>query len=433
MIPRYQTPEMNIIWSDEARLQTWFQVELSALAVFEKRGFAPRGTFEELQEKSKNIDWTWLARRANEIEQTTQHDVIAFLTALEEVLGENSRFLHLGMTSSDVVDTAFAKALQKSGEQILKRLSVLTKELSSKALEYKNTPCLGRTHGQAAEVTTFGLKLLSFVSEMKRHEERLTESIKDISFGKISGAVGNYGNVDPEIEALVMKDLGLLPEPVSTQVVPRDRHALFFSTLAVIAGGLERLAIEIRHLMRSEVAEAFEPFKKGQKGSSAMPHKRNPILTENITGLCRLIRGYAQSAMENQALWHERDISHSSVERVIGPDATTLLDFAISRMTRVISGLEVDKNQMQKNIERSGGFIFSESILLQLIQKGILRQKAYEWVQRAAMQSREQGSFLENLKQDPDIQKHLSAHEIDQAFDLTHHIRWVDDIFKRVL
>ncbi len=433
MIPRYTTPEMAQIWSDEARYENWFRVELAALIALENQKEIPAGVGQKLKHEAQKINWKNLANRALEIENTTRHDVIAFLSALEEVLGEDSRWLHLGLTSSDVVDTAFAYSLQKSALQIGQRLTALTKILFEQAQKYKHTVCLARTHGQAAEPTTFGLKLLSFAVEMQRNEERLQAAIREIAHGKLSGAVGNYGNIDPRIEEAVMLELGLVPEVVSTQVVPRDRHAIFFGTLAVIAGGLERLAVEIRHLMRSEVAEAFEPFGKGQRGSSAMPHKKNPILTENVTGLARLIRSYAMAAYENQALWHERDISHSSVERVIAPDATAVLDFALLRMTQVMSGLEVDAENMQKHLDATQGLIFSESILLMLAKKGILRQTAYEWVQRAAMNAREgQGDFLSNLKKDTEIKKVLAAKDIDEALDVKHHLRHIDAIFDRV-
>lgn len=433
MIPRYTTPEMAQIWSDETRYENWFRVELAALMALEKQKEIPAGIGQKLQKQAQKINWKDLSARALEIENTTRHDVIAFLSALEEVLGADSRWLHLGLTSSDVVDTAFAYSLQKSALQIGKRLSLLTEVLFEQAQKYKDTICLGRTHGQAAEPTTFGLKLLSFAVEMQRNEERLKAGTKEISHGKLSGAVGNYGNIDPRVEEAVMQELGLVSETVSTQVVPRDRHAVFFGTLAVLAGGLERLAVEIRHLMRTEVAEAFEPFAKGQQGSSAMPHKKNPILTENVTGLARLIRSYAMAAYENQALWHERDISHSSVERVIAPDATCILDFALLRMTQVMSGLEVDAENMQKHVDATQGLIFSESILLMLAKKGILRQTAYQWVQRAAMQARQgHGEFLANLKADSDIAKVLPAEELDEAFNVKHHLRHVEVIFDRV-
>jgi adenylosuccinate lyase len=433
VIPRYTTPEMVEIWSDEARYENWFRVELVAAIALENQKKIPAGISQKLQNRAQKINWKKLSDRISEIENTTRHDVISFLSALEEVLGADSRWLHLGLTSSDVVDTVFAYSLQKSALQIGERLSELTKSLLRQAQKYKHTICLARTHGQAAEPTTFGLKLLSFVVEMQRNQERLKAAAKEIAHGKLSGAVGNYGNIDPRVEEAVMQELGLIPELVSTQIVPRDRHAVFFGTLAVIAGGLERLAVEIRHLMRTEVAEAFEPFGQGQRGSSAMPHKKNPILTENVTGLARLIRSYAIAAYENQALWHERDISHSSVERVIAPDATSILDFALLRMTQVVSGLEVDAENMKKHVDAAKGLIFSESILLILAQKGILRQTAYQWVQRAAMQARQgQGEFLLNLKSDSDIAQVLSAQELDKAFDVEHHLRHVDFIFTRV-
>lgn len=433
MIPRYTTSQMAKIWSDEARFADWLAIEFAALDVFEAQGLAPKGLGKELRAQAKGIDWPKFAARALEIEQTTRHDVIAFLTALEEVLGPGSRFLHLGMTSSDVVDTAFALALKKSGEQLLERMSELKAALREQAERHRHLVCLGRTHGQAAEPTTFGLKLLSYYAEMERGHRRLLLAIEEISHAKLSGAVGNYGNIAPDVEAKVMKALGLVPEAVSTQVVPRDRHAVFFGTLAVIAGGVERLAVEIRHLMRTEVAEAFEPFGAGQKGSSAMPHKKNPILTENVTGLARLVRNYAGAAYENQALWHERDISHSSVERVIAPDATTVLDFALTRMTQVVRGLEVDAEKMRSHIDATQGMLFSEGVLLALVKKGVLRQKAYEWVQRAALSARQGvGTFAANLKADADVAKHLSAEGVDEIFDEQHHLRHVDVIFARI-
>ncbi len=434
MIPRYTSPEMAAIWSDEKQYFTWWQVELAAVQALERAGDVPKGVAAKLEADARGIDWSKLAVRAVEIELTTKHDVIAFLTALEEHLGKNSRFVHLGMTSSDVVDTAFALRLKEAGQQLQVRLAGLSKALFAQALTHQHTVCLGRTHGQAAEPTTFGLKLLSFAVEMRRNQERLESAIEEIAHGKLSGAVGNYGNIDPAIEKDVMEQLALVAEDVSTQIIPRDRHAVFFSTLAVIGGGVERLAVEIRHLMRSEVAEVFEPFGKGQKGSSAMPHKRNPILTENVTGLARLLRGYAGAALENQALWHERDISHSSVERVIAPDATTALDFALLRMTRVVEGLEVDAAKMLEHVQATDGLIFSEAVLLALVKKGVLRQEAYVWVQEAAMKARQgQGGFVATLKGHVEIGKHLAAHEIDEAVDVKQHLRHVDGIFAKTI
>ncbi|MDA0713176.1 MAG: adenylosuccinate lyase [bacterium] len=432
MIPRYETKEMAAIWSEEQRFANWFKIELAALHALEKQQVVPAGVYDVIVKKSQKINWLQICKRVQEIEAVTHHDVIAFLTALEEVLGQESRWIHLGMTSSDIVDTAFALSLVQASKQLGERLSGLTKALFVQANQYKNTICLGRTHGQAAEVNTFGLKLLSFAVEMQRNEVRLKNALDEIAHGKLSGAVGNYGNIDPAVEKLVMQEIGLQVETVSTQIIPRDHHAMFFATLAVIAGGLERLAVEIRHLMRSEVAEVFEPFRKGQKGSSAMPHKKNPILTENITGLARLIRSYAVAAFENQALWHERDISHSSVERVIAPDATTALDFALQRMTTVVKGIEVDAERMQKHIDDTGGLIFSEAILLKLAKKGVLRQTAYVWVQEAAMKARDgHGTFNSNLNDHKELRKHLSEREITESFDVKSHLRHVEEIFAR--
>lgn len=434
MIPRYSTPEMDAIWSDGNRYRTWTRVEMAACRAWEAKGRIPAGTTARLEEGAKGIDWTRFAARALEIEETTRHDVIAYLSALEEQLGEESRHVHFGMTSSDVVDTSFAVLLVEAGEQLMRRLEELLETTRAQAERHQKTLCLGRTHGQAAEPTTFGLKLLGYVAELDRDRRRLAAALVEVAHGKLSGAVGNFGNIDPDVEASVMKELGLRPEPVSTQVVPRDRHAMFFSTLAVIAGALERLAVEVRHLMRSEVSEAFEPFGKGQRGSSAMPHKKNPILTENLTGLCRLLRAYAGASLENQALWHERDISHSSVERVIGPDATTALDFALLRMRRVMEGLVVDADAMRRNLDASGGLVYSESVLLALVDTGVLRQEAYGWVQAAALEARDgKGAFIDRLKAHPEILARLSPSAIDELFDPAHHLRHVDDIYARVL
>jgi adenylosuccinate lyase len=425
---------MGLIWSDHHRYATWLEVELAACQAWENRGVIPAGVTARLREKSKSIDWEKFSGRVDEIEKTTRHDVIAFLSALEESLGEESRFVHLGMTSSDVVDTAFALLLVEAGEQLHNRLEDLFEVLVKRALEHRRTLCLGRTHGQAAEPTTFGLKLLTYVSEADRARKRLATAIKEVAHAKLSGAVGNFGNIEPGIEADVMKALRLYPEPISTQVVPRDRHAMFFSTLAVIGGLVERLAVEIRHLQRTEVSEAYEPFGKGQKGSSAMPHKKNPILTENVTGLARLLRGYAMTALENQPLWHERDISHSSAERLIGPDATTGLDFALKRVIRVMDGLVVDENNMQENLKKAGDIVYSGGVLIALCERGVLRQEAYGWVQRAAMKARENlGSFKKNLEVDDDVKSHLSPAELDQLFTPEHHLRHVDQLFERVI
>jgi adenylosuccinate lyase len=434
VIPRYTTDEMAAIWSDANRMRTWTRVEVAACRAWERKGKIPEGSTAEIEGKCEGIDYGALAVRAVEIEETTRHDVIAYLSALEEQLGDVSRHVHYGMTSSDVVDSAFACLLVEAGEQLMKRLESLLGDMRARAEEQKDTLCLGRTHGQAAEPTTFGLKLLTYVAELDRSRRRLATALADVGHGKLSGAVGNFGNIDPDVEESVMAEVGLRPEPVSTQVVPRDRHAMFFSALAAIGGCVERFAVEVRHLMRSEVAEAFEPFGKGQRGSSAMPHKKNPILTENITGLARLLRGYASASLENQALWHERDISHSSVERIIGPDATTALDFALLRMSRVVKGLVVDGDAMARHLEETGGLVYSESVLLALVDTGVLRQEAYGWVQRCAMDAREQGTeFRENLKAHPEISSRVPAERIDELFDPAHHLRHVDAIFSRVL
>lgn len=433
MIPRYTTAEMAQIWSDAHRYETWTQVELAACEAWEKKGKLPPGTTAELQAKAALIDWAKLAERAQEIEETTRHDVIAYLSALEEELGPLSRHVHYGMTSSDVVDTAFACLLVEAGEQLLLRTTELLNVVRRRAGEHRHSVCLGRTHGQAAEPTTFGLKLLTYVAELDRGRRRLALALEDVGHGKLSGAVGNFGNVDPEVEGHVMATLGLRPEPVSTQVVPRDRHAAYFSALAILGGTLERLAVEIRHLQRSEVGEAFEPFGKGQRGSSAMPHKKNPILTENLTGQVRLLRAYAGASLENQALWHERDISHSSVERVIGPDATTTLDFSLQRAIRVVDGLVVDTEAMARNLETSGELVFSEAVLLALVDTGVLRQEAYGWVQAAALQARQaQTSFRAELKAHAEVNSRLPNEEIDRLFDVHHHLRHVDLLFDRV-
>lgn len=433
MIPRYTTPEMAAIWSDANRYRRWLDVELAATEAWENIGRIEAGITGRLREKAATIDFDALAKRALEIEETTRHDVIAFLGALEEVLGEESRHIHYGMTSSDVVDTAFALLLQEAGAHVLQRTNALFEVALERAKEQEKTLCLGRTHGQAAEPTSFGLKLLGVAAELDRARRRLRLALDDIRVGKLSGAVGNYGNIAPEVEAIALEKLGLRCEDVATQVVPRDRHAQFFSTLAVIGGAVERFSVEVRHLMRTEVSEAFEPFGKGQRGSSAMPHKRNPILTENLTGQARLLRAYASAALENQALWHERDISHSSVERMIAPDATATLDFSLKRMHVVLAGLEVDKEAMAKHIEDTGGLIYSEGVLLALVDTGVLRQEAYGWVQVAAKESRAgQGPFAERVKAHPEIAKRLEPARVDELFDPHHHLRHVGKVFARV-
>jgi adenylosuccinate lyase len=432
VIPRYMTPQMSRIWSDANKLSLWFQVELASVWAYESLGTVPKGVSAKLESAGAQIDFDVLFKRALEIEESTKHDVIAFLTALEEKLGDESRHVHFGLTSSDIVDTAFAMQLVAAGKQIESRLTELRATLFNRAQQHKDLPCLGRTHGQAAEITTFGLKLLGFVAEADRGLERLKSASATIAVGKMSGAVGNYANSNPQMEALAMQRLGLGVETVATQVVCRDRHAEFFATLAIIAGTLERLAIEIRLLAHAQIKEAFEPFGSAQRGSSAMPHKRNPILTENITGLARLVRGYAGMAFENEALWHERDISHSSVERVIAPDATHALDFAIKRMNSVIAGLEVDEAKMRLHIDETKGAIFSEGVLLALVGKGVLRQEAYGWVQSAAKRQKAEGaSFEDALCSEAKIAEHLSRAEVIKLCDLKTHLKYVDEMFAR--
>jgi adenylosuccinate lyase len=429
MIPRYSTPEMTALWSETHRARLWLDVELACVAAWEERGVIPSGTTAILRDRAAVVDLAALCARAAEIEATTQHDVIAFLSACEERLSGEARFLHYGMTSSDVVDTAFALQLVGAGALLDEALRGLREALWRRALEYQRVPCLGRTHGQAAEPTTLGVKLLGFVAELDRAAHRLTAAIAEIASGKLAGAVGTYGNIPPEVERMTLDALGLRTETVATQVVPRDRHAMFFATLAVIGGAIERFAVEIRHLQRHEVKEAFEPFGRGQRGSSAMPHKKNPILSENLTGLVRLLRSYAHAAMENQALWHERDISHSSAERVLAPDATTILHFALRRATRIIDGLVVDEAAMRRHLDEAGDVMFSGAILLALVERGVSRHEAYGWVQRAALGG---SDMRQRLKDDPDVARHLSAEAIDALCSLEHQLQHIDVIFERV-
>jgi adenylosuccinate lyase len=430
MIPRYSTPEMTALWSEERRARAWLDVEIACVAAWEHRGIVPRGTATALTARAAEVNLTTLCARALEIEAVTQHDVIAFLSACEEQLGEDARFLHYGMTSSDVVDSAFALVLVEAGGLLEKALLELRAALARRAVELKAVPCLGRTHGQAAEPTTFGLKLLGFVAELDRDLVRLRAATDEIRSGKLAGAVGNYGNIPPDIEERTLGALGLRVEPVATQVVPRDRHAVFFTTLAVIGGAVERLAVEVRHLQRHEVKEAFEPFGRGQRGSSAMPHKKNPILSENLTGLCRLLRSYAAASLENIALWHERDISHSSVERIIAPDATTALHFALRRATRIVDGLVVDPVAMRRHLDAASDAVFSGGVLLALVERGASRHEAYEWVQRAALGG---AGMRERLKADPDVSARLDAATLDTLFSLEGQLKHVDVIFERVL
>jgi adenylosuccinate lyase len=431
MIPRYSHKDMAQIWAPETRYKIWFEIEAHAADRMAELGVIPQEAAKTIWAKGKDAQFS--PDRIDEIEAVTKHDVIAFLTHLAEIVGPEARFVHQGMTSSDVLDTCFNVQLTRAADLLIKDVDALLDALKTRALEHRMTPTIGRSHGIHAEPVTFGLKLAGYYAEFQRAKERLLFARKDIATCAISGAVGTFANIDPSVEAHVAKALGLAVEPVSTQVIPRDRHAMFFAVLGVIASSIERLATEIRHLQRTEVLEAEEFFSPGQKGSSAMPHKRNPVLTENLTGLARLVRSAVVPAMENVALWHERDISHSSVERGIAPDSTVHLDFALRRLTGVISKLVVYPENMKKNLDRLGGLIHSQRILLALTQKGMSREDSYAAVQRNAMPVwRGEGQFLDLLKKDPDVSKHLSAKELEALFDLGYHTRHVDVIFERV-
>ncbi len=434
MIPRYARPDMTAIWTPEARYRIWFEIEAHATDALAKLGVVPKSAAEAL--------WRWWATNPwidvaaiDAIEAVTKHDVIAFLTWVAEQVGDEARFMHQGMTSSDVLDTTLSVQLARAADLLLADIDQLLAVLERRAKEHKLTPTIGRSHGIHAEPVTFGLKLAQAHAEFRRHRTRLAAAREDIATCAISGAVGTFANVDPRVEAHVAAKLGLAIEPVSTQVIPRDRHAMFFATLGVIAGSVERVATEVRHLQRTEVLEAEEYFSPGQKGSSAMPHKRNPVLTENLTGLARMVRGYVIPALENVALWHERDISHSSVERYIGPDATITLDFALARLTGVVDKLLVYPERMQKNLDRMGGLVHSQRVLLALTQAGVSREDSYRLVQRNAMkvwESDGQLSLQELLKADPEVTAALSPVEIDEKFDLGYHFKHVDTIFDRV-
>jgi adenylosuccinate lyase len=431
MIPRYSRPEMAAIWSPETRFRIWFEIEAHAADAMAELGVIPKDAAKKIWDKGKAA--TFDVARIDAIEAEVKHDVIAFLTHLSEIVGPEARFVHQGMTSSDVLDTCFNVQLVRAADILIADTDKLLAALKRRAEEHKMTPVIGRSHGIHAEPTTFGVKLAYAYAEFSRGRERLLAARKEVATCAISGAVGTFAQVDPRIEAHVAKAMGLAIEPVSTQIIPRDRHAMYFATLGVVASSIERLAIEIRHLQRTEVLEAEEYFSPGQKGSSAMPHKRNPVLTENVTGLARLVRGYAIPAMENVALWHERDISHSSVERMIGPDSTVTLDFALNRMAGVIDKLVVYPENMQKNLDRLGGLVHSQRVLIALTQKGVAREDAYRIVPESAMKVwRGEGDFLTFLKADPRVTGKMSAREIEENFDLGHHFKHVDTIFKRV-
>jgi len=431
MIPRYSRPEMTAIWSPETRFRIWFEIEAHAADAMAELGIIPKDAARTIWEKGKAAQFD--TARIDAIEAEVKHDVIAFLTHLAEHVGPQARFVHQGMTSSDVLDTCFNVQLTRAADLLLADIDKVLAALKRRAFEYKMTPTIGRSHGIHAEPVTFGLKLASAYAEFSRARERLVAARREVATCAISGAVGTFAQVDPRVEEHVAKAMGLAVEPVSTQVIPRDRHAMFFATLGVIASSMERLAIEIRHLQRTEVLEAEEYFSAGQKGSSAMPHKRNPVLTENLTGLARMVRAYALPAMENVALWHERDISHSSVERMIGPDATVTLDFALNRLAGVIDKLVVYPENMRRNLDRLGGLVHSQRVLIALTQKGVAREDAYRLVQRNAMRVwNGEGDFLTLLKNDPDVSAKLSAAEIEANFDLGYHFKHVDTIFRRV-
>ncbi|MFZ1816137.1 MAG: adenylosuccinate lyase [Rhizobiaceae bacterium] len=431
MIPRYSRPQMVANWSPEARFRIWFEIEAHACDALAELGVIPAEAARTIWEKGRNA--TFDIARIDEIEAVTKHDVIAFLTHLAEIVGPDARFVHQGMTSSDVLDTCFNIQLVRASDLLLEDIDALLAALKKRAFEHKDTVTIGRSHGIHAEPTTFGVKLAQAYAEFDRCRKRLEMAREEVATCAISGAVGTFANIDPRVEEHVASKLGLKAEPVSTQVIPRDRHAMFFATLGVIASSIERLATEIRHLQRTEVLEAEEYFSPGQKGSSAMPHKRNPVLTENLTGLARMVRSYSIPAMENVALWHERDISHSSVERMIGPDATITLDFALARLTGVIDKLIVYPKNMMANLERYRGLVHSQRVLLALTQAGISREDAYRLVQRNAMRVWEEGKdFLTELLADREVTAALGEKELREKFDLSYHTKHVDTIFRRV-
>jgi adenylosuccinate lyase len=431
MIPRYSRPEAVAIWSPETKFKIWFEIEAYAAEAMAELGQIPKEAAKTIWEKGSVAKFD--IARIDAIERETKHDVIAFLTHLAEIVGPDSRFVHLGMTSSDVLDTCLAVQLTRSADLLIADLDRLLSVLKRRALEHKNTVCVGRSHGIHAEPTTFGLKLAGAYAEFSRARERLIAARREIATCAISGAVGTYAHLDPRVEAHVARKLGLAQESVSTQIIPRDRHAMFFATLGVVAASVERLATEIRHLQRTEVREAEEYFSPGQKGSSAMPHKRNPVLTENLTGLARMVRAFVTPALENVTLWHERDISHSSVERMIAPDATVTLDFALARLADVVDKLLVYPENMKKNLDQLKGLVYSGEVLVALAKKGISREDAYLLVQRNAMPVWEgKGDFRAMLEADADVTKLLSKSEIAQCFDTAPHLAQVDTIFKRV-
>jgi adenylosuccinate lyase len=431
MIPRYSRPDMASIWEPQTRFRIWFEIEAHAADAMAELGTIPNDAAATIWAKAR--DATFDIDRIDAIERETKHDVIAFLTHLAEIVGPEARFVHQGMTSSDVLDTCLNVQLVRAADILIADVEALKAAIKRRAFEHKLTPTIGRSHGIHAEPTTFGLKLAQAYAEFARAGERLVAARKEVATCAISGAVGTFAQVDPRVEEHVAKAMGLAVEPVSTQVIPRDRHAMYFATLGVVAASVERLATEVRHLQRTEVLEAEEFFSAGQKGSSAMPHKRNPVLSENLVGLARMVRSAVTPAMENVALWHERDISHSSVERMIGPDATVTLDFALARLSGVVDKLVIYPENMQKNLDRLGGLVHSQRVLIALTQKGMAREAAYAAVQRNAMKVwRGEGDFLTFLKSDPEVTAKMSNAEIEENFDLGYHLKHVDTIFKRV-
>ena len=428
MIERYSRPEMSRVWSEENKFASWLKVELAVCEVYAERGEIPADEWREIREKA-----AFDVERIKEIEAEVRHDVIAFLTSVAEFVGPASRYIHFGMTSSDVLDTALALQLTEAGRILLDGVDRVRVAIRKRAFEFRDCPMIGRSHGIHAEPVTVGLKFAIWYDEMGRQKKRLEAALEDIAVGKISGAVGTFANIDPAIEEAVCERLGLKPAPASSQIVQRDRHAFFFTTLALVAASIEKFATEIRHLQRTEVGEMEEFFHAGQKGSSAMPHKRNPVLSENLCGLARLVRSHSLAAMENVALWHERDISHSSVERVIGPDATILLDFMLHRFAGMMEKLVIYPEKMRQNLELTGGTIYSQGVLLALARAGVAREDAYRWVQRNAMRAyNEGGSFKDYLLADAEVTERLPAAEIENIFSLEHHLRRIPEIFERV-
>jgi adenylosuccinate lyase len=430
-IPRYTRPQMAAIWSPETRFRIWFEIEAHAADAMAELGLIPKEAAKTIWEKGKAANFD--IARIDAIEREVKHDVVAFLTHLAEIVGSQARFVHQGMTSSDILDTCFNIQLVRAADLLIADVDALLAALEKRAGQYKYTPTIGRSHGIHAEPTTFGLKLAFAFAEFARARKRLESARTEVATAAISGAVGTFAQVDPRVEAYVAEKMGLAVEPISTQIIPRDRHAMYFATLAVVAASCERLATEIRHLQRTEVLEAEESFSEGQKGSSSMPHKRNPVLSENVVGLARMVRAYVVPALENVTLWHERDISHSSVERMIGPDATVTLDFMLARLAGIVDKLIVYPENMQKNLDRLGGLVHSQRVLLALTQKGVTREDAYRLVQRNAMKAwAGEGDLLSLLKADKDVRKHLSETELTDKFDLNFHFAHVDTIFRRV-